>query len=171
MPSHTPSIPLFRIGQGVDVHAFARGRRLVLGGVEIACERGLEGHSDADVVIHALCDALLGAAALGDIGVHFPSNDPQWKNVDSRILLRRVRQLLEEQKWTLANADITILAQSPRLAPHIPEMQKRLAEDLGVRSGQISIKATTPERLGALGREEGIAVWAVALICGRPGGE
>jgi len=157
-----------RIGQGMDFHVFAEGRRLILGGVEIPHDRGLLGHSDADAVIHALCDAMLGAAALGDIGKHFPDSDARWKGVDSRVLLRAVRDTVGESGWALVNADVTVVAQRPRIAPFTPEMRRRLAADLGVEEGRISIKATTSERMGALGREEGIGVWAVALLCARP---
>lgn len=165
VPSLPPTAyPPLRIGQGIDFHVFAEGRRLVLGGVEIPFARGLLGHSDADVVIHALCDALLGAVALGDIGMHFPNTDPRWKDCDSRVLLREVYRMVRERGWRLVNADLTIVAQKPRIAPHIPQMQNRLARDLDAPPDCVSIKATTPERLGALGREEGIAVWAACLL-------
>ena len=153
-----------RVGQGFDVHAFAEGRKLVLGGVEIAHERGLAGHSDADVLIHALADALLGAAALGDIGMHFPDSDPAYKGADSRVLLREVARKLAAAGWRVVNVDATVIAQAPRLAPHIPAMVANLAADLGLASSAVSVKATTTERLGFTGRGEGIAAQAIALI-------
>jgi 2-C-methyl-D-erythritol 2,4-cyclodiphosphate synthase len=153
-----------RIGQGFDVHAFAEGRRLVLGGVEIPYERGLAGHSDADVLIHALCDALLGAAALGDIGMHFPDSDPAYQGANSRVLLREVARKLAAAGWRIVNVDSTVIAQAPRLAPHIPAMIANLAADLGLAASAVSVKATTTERLGFTGRGEGIAAQAIALI-------
>lgn len=153
-----------RIGQGYDVHRLVQDRPLVLGGVEIPHSMGLAGHSDADVVIHALCDALLGAAGLGDIGRHFPDTDVQFENIDSRILLRDVMRKLHREGWLLGNADLTIIAQAPRLATHIALMQERLAADMGVEAGQVNIKATTTEKLGFCGREEGIAAMAVVLL-------
>ena len=151
-----------RIGQGFDVHAFATGRRLVIGGVAIPFEKGLEGHSDADVLLHAICDALLGAAALGDIGKHFPDSDPAYAGADSRRLLRAVRKKLGG--YRIVNLDATILAQAPRVAPHVPEMVANIASDLGIAPGAVSIKATTTEHLGFIGRAEGIAAQAIALI-------
>lgn len=159
-----PIPPPLRVGQGVDIHAFQAGRRLVLGGVEIPHDRGLLGHSDADPAIHALCDAVLGALGLGDIGAHFPDTDARWKDVDSRVLLREVARKAADAGWGVVNADLTLLAQRPRLSPHIPEMRRRLADDLGISPDRVSIKATTTERLGAMGREEGIAAWAVVLL-------
>lgn len=153
-----------RVGHGYDVHALVEGRDLILGGVKIPYSKGLQGHSDADVLIHAICDALLGAAGLGDIGRHFPDADAQFKNIDSRILLRHVREMLEDNGWNVGNVDATIIAQAPKLAPHIPKMIEYLAEDLRVEQDQINIKATTTEKLGFIGREEGIAVESVALI-------
>jgi 2-C-methyl-D-erythritol 2,4-cyclodiphosphate synthase len=153
-----------RIGQGFDVHALAAGRKLILGGVEIPYERGLAGHSDADVLIHALCDALLGAAALGDIGMHFPDSDPAYKGADSRVLLREVARKLAAAGWRIVNVDTTVIAQAPRLAPHIPAMVANLAADLGLAAGAVSVKATTTEKLGFTGRGEGIAAQAIALI-------
>jgi 2-C-methyl-D-erythritol 2,4-cyclodiphosphate synthase len=153
-----------RIGQGVDVHAFTVGDAVVLGGVRIPHTMGLLAHSDGDVVIHALCDALLGAAALGDIGKHFPDTDAAYRGVDSRILLRRVMQLLHTRHWSVVNADMTVLAQAPRLAPYIEAMCACLAADMGVELEQVSIKATTAERLGFVGREEGIVAMAVVLL-------
>jgi len=151
-----------RIGQGFDVHAFAAGRRLVLGGVTIPHEKGLEGHSDADVLLHAICDALLGAAALGDIGKHFPDSDPAYAGADSRRLLREVKKKLGA--YRIVNVDATILAQAPRVAPHVPQMVANIASDLGIAPGAVSIKATTTEHLGFIGRAEGIAAQAIALI-------
>ncbi|MGD9889482.1 MAG: 2-C-methyl-D-erythritol 2,4-cyclodiphosphate synthase [Halothiobacillaceae bacterium] len=160
-------MPAFRIGQGVDVHAFTAGDHVVLGGVRIPHTQGLLAHSDGDVLIHALCDALLGAAALGDIGQHFPDTDPSFRGVDSRKLLRHVMQLLAEAKWSVVNADMTVLAQAPRLAAHIPQMLACLAEDMQVNTKQLSIKATTSERLGFVGREEGIVAQAVVMLAGK----
>lgn len=153
-----------RIGHGFDVHAFANGRRLILGGVDIPHERGLLGHSDADVLLHAICDALLGAAGLGDIGKHFPDSDPQYKGIDSRKLLRHVGELLKQHGWHAGNIDATLIAQAPRMAPHIPAMRGHIAEDLNVNLDQVNVKATTTEMLGFTGRGEGIAAEAVCLI-------
>ncbi len=149
---------------GFDVHRLVEGRPLWLGGVNIPWDRGLLGHSDADVAIHALCDALLGAAALRDIGYHFPDTDPRYKGIDSRLLLRHVMRLLDEQGYRLGNCDITICAEQPKLNPHIPAMQQELAACMGCEAGQVSIKATTTEKLGYTGRGEGIAAYAVALL-------
>jgi 2-C-methyl-D-erythritol 2,4-cyclodiphosphate synthase len=151
-----------RVGQGFDVHAFAPGRRLVVGGVTIAHDKGLEGHSDADVLLHAICDALLGAAALGDIGRHFPDTDPAYAGADSRRLLREVKKKLGG--YRIVNLDATILAQAPRMAPHVPQMIANIASDLGIAAGAVSIKATTTEQLGFIGRAEGIAAQAIVLI-------
>ena len=153
-----------RIGHGFDAHRFAAGRPLVLGGVTIDHEYGLEAHSDGDVVIHALCDALLGAAALGDIGAHFPDSSRSYADIDSRILLRAVIALLAEHGWRLGNADITIIAQAPKLAPYIARMREILAEDMRSTAAGVSVKATTTEKMGYIGREEGIAVHAVVLL-------
>ena len=153
-----------RIGQGYDVHAFAENRKLILGGVEIPHSKGLAGHSDADVLIHACCDALLGALALGDIGKHFPDTSSDFKNIDSRILLRKVGELIKEKGFMLGNLDSTIIAQQPKLAPYIDAMQKNLAEDLNASVEQISVKATTTEKLGFEGRGEGIAAQAIVLL-------
>lgn len=153
-----------RIGYGFDVHRLVEGRELWIGGVKIDYDKGLLGHSDADVAIHALCDALLGAAALRDIGFHFPDKDPQYKGIDSRKLLREVIQLLDEKGYRLGNCDITICAEQPKMNPHIPAMQQQLAECMGCALSQVSIKATTTEGLGYTGRGEGIAAHAVALI-------
>lgn len=153
-----------RVGQGLDVHRLVEGRKLMLCGVEVPHTHGLLGHSDADVAIHALCDALLGAAALGDIGNLFPDNDPQYEGIDSTILLRRVAQRLADDGWKIGNVDLTIIAQAPKLAPFIPDMRKRLAEVMSIDLSDISVKATTTERLGFEGRKEGISAAAVVLI-------
>ena len=157
-----------RIGQGFDVHALVAGRKLVIGGVTIPHDQGLAGHSDADVLLHAICDALIGAAALGDIGRHFPDSDPQYQGIDSRRLLRATAALLDKNGWRLVNLDATIIAQEPRMAPHIPVMVANIAADLGVPQRDVSIKAKTTERLGFTGRGEGIAAEAVALIAPLP---
>lgn len=153
-----------RIGQGLDVHAFGPGDHVVLGGVRIDHDAGLLAHSDGDVVIHALCDALLGALALGDIGRHFPPGDPRWAGVDSRVLLRHCRDLVAEAGWRLGNADITVVCERPRIGPHAPLMRERMAADLGAGVDAVSIKATTSEGLGFAGRGEGIAASAVVLL-------
>lgn len=153
-----------RIGQGFDVHALVPGRKLVIGGVEIPYGRGLQGHSDADVLLHAICDALLGAAGLGDIGQHFPDSDPTYADIDSRELLRDVSRKLKEQNLRLVNLDATIVAQEPRMAPHIPRMIGNIAADLAVAPAAINVKATTTEQLGFIGRVEGIAAQAIALL-------
>lgn len=154
-----------RIGFGYDVHQFSPDRKLWLGGIEVPCARGLLGHSDADVVIHALCDALLGAAAMRDIGYHFPdTKGNEYEGIDSKILLRRVMVMLREAGYELGNCDITICAQTPKLNPYIDAMQSCLAEVMGVAPNQVSLKATTTEHLGFVGREEGIAAYAVALL-------
>jgi 2-C-methyl-D-erythritol 2,4-cyclodiphosphate synthase len=153
-----------RIGQGFDVHQLVAGRRLVIGGVEIAHDKGLLGHSDADVLLHAICDALLGAAALGDIGRHFPDSDPRYKGIDSRALLRHVAALLRDEGWVAGNVDATIIAEAPRMAPHVPAMVANIAADLGVDASCVNVKATTTERLGFTGRGEGIAAQAACLL-------
>lgn len=153
-----------RIGQGFDVHAFGAGDHLVIGGVRVPHERGVLAHSDGDVVIHALCDAMLGALALGDIGRHFPPDDPQWKDADSRAFLRHCNALLGERGFRLGNADITVICERPKVGPHAQAMRGLLAADLAVDVGAISIKATTSERLGFTGRGEGIAAMAVCLL-------
>jgi len=153
-----------RVGQGFDSHALVAGRKLIIGGVDIPHAKGLAGHSDADVLIHALCDALLGAAALGDIGRHFPDTDPKYKNADSRTLLRAVAQKVREAGYDIANVDATVIAEAPKLAPHIPAMVKNLAADLGVGEREVNVKAKTAEKMGALGRGEGIAAQAIALL-------
>ena len=153
-----------RVGQGFDVHALVAGRRLVIGGVDIPHDRGLLGHSDADVLLHAVCDAILGAAALGDIGRHFPDSDARYKGIDSRRLLRHVAQLLTDRGYRVVNVDATIIAQAPRMAPHIPAMVANIAADLGIDPGSVNVKATTTEQLGFTGRGEGIAAQAVCLV-------
>ncbi len=155
----------FRIGQGYDVHSFGPGERLVLGGVAIPHHRALVAHSDGDVLLHALSDALLGACALGDIGHHFPDTDPQYRNADSRALLRLVYARVLAAGWQLVNADMTVVAQAPRLAPYIERMRRHIAEDLQTAVDRVNVKATTTERLGFTGREEGIAAQAVVLLC------
>jgi 2-C-methyl-D-erythritol 2,4-cyclodiphosphate synthase len=153
-----------RIGQGYDVHALVAGRKLVIGGVHIPYEKGLAGHSDADVLLHAVCDALLGAAALGDIGSHFPDTDPRYRGADSRVLLRAVSALIQGTPWRVANVDTTIIAQSPRMAPHIAAMRTNIASDLDIAVSAVSVKAKTNEHLGSIGRGEGIAAEAVVLL-------
>lgn len=153
-----------KIGQGVDVHAFGDGSFVVLGGVTIPFDRGLVAHSDGDVILHALCDALLGAAGLGDIGNYFPPDDAAWRDIDSRILLRKVNDMLHEEGLSLSNADITVVAQAPRLSMHIGEMREYISADLAVTAAQVNIKATTTEYLGFTGRGEGVAAFAVVLL-------
>ena len=156
--------PDIRVGIGFDSHPLVPERRLVLGGVEIPHDRGLEGHSDGDVLVHAIMDALLGAANLGDKGTHFPSSDPQFRNILSLLLLERVAALLHESGWRVSNVDATMLAQSPRLGPYIPEMKERTAASLGIPPARVGIKATTTDHLGFVGRSEGIAACAVACL-------
>lgn len=153
-----------RVGIGYDVHPFATGRRLVLGGVTIAADKGLAGHSDADVVLHAVMDALLGAAGLADIGTHFPNTDPRYKDADSLALVRAVAKLLHERNFAIGNVDVTVIAQVPKLAPHIPAMRERIASALAIGADDVGIKATTNEGMGFVGRGEGIAAMSVALI-------
>ena len=153
-----------RIGQGIDVHRFGPGDHVVIGGVRIPHDRGVVAHSDGDVALHALCDALLGAAALGDIGRHFPDTDPRWRGADSRVLLRAVRELLAGRGLRPLSVDVTVVAQAPRLAPHVPAMRANIAADLGLDADRVSVKATTSEGLGFTGRGEGIAALAVALV-------
>lgn len=155
---------MIRIGHGYDVHPLVAGRDLILGGVKIPHSKGLHGHSDADVLVHAICDACLGAAGLGDIGRHFPETDPQYKNIDSRKLLRKVKEAIAERGWKVANVDSTIVAQAPRVAPYLAQMITHIASDLGIATENVNVKATTTERLGFAGREEGIAAHAVALL-------
>ncbi len=156
--------PKIRIGQGFDVHALVLGRKCILGGVDIPHTRGLLGHSDADALLHAICDAMLGALALGDIGKHFPDTDPQYKGIDSRALLRHTADLIAQRGWVVGNVDCTIMAQAPKIAPHVAAMQTNISADLGIEANQVSIKATTTEHLGFTGREEGIAVSVVCLL-------
>ena len=153
-----------RIGQGFDVHEFGDGDHVMLGGVRIAHHRGVVAHSDGDVVLHALCDAMLGALALGDIGHHFPPSDARWRDADSREFVRHCRSLLAERGVVVGNADITVMAERPKVAPHVEAMRACIAADLGIAIGDVSVKATTTERLGFTGREEGIAAMAVCLL-------
>jgi 2-C-methyl-D-erythritol 2,4-cyclodiphosphate synthase len=157
-----------RIGQGFDVHQLVAGRKLIIGGVDIPYDKGLLGHSDADVLLHAICDALLGAAALGDIGKHFADTDAKFKNIDSRILLREVSRLLNNAGFRVGNVDATIIAQAPKMAPHITQMVENIAADLGIAMNAVNVKATTTEKLGNTGRGEGIAAQAVALLLTAP---
>ncbi|RPH58786.1 MAG: 2-C-methyl-D-erythritol 2,4-cyclodiphosphate synthase [Burkholderiales bacterium] len=157
----------FRIGQGYDVHALVPGRRLLIGGVEVPHTHGLLGHSDADVLLHAITDALLGAAALGDIGRHFPDTDERWRGADSAALLAEAARIVRAAGWEIGNVDATVMAQAPRLAPHLPRMAERIAAVLSVGVGQVGVKAKTGERLGFVGRAEGIAAQAVALLVAR----
>lgn len=154
----------FRIGHGYDVHKLCEGRRLILGGVDIPHEKGLYGHSDADVLVHAVMDSLLGAVALGDIGKHFPDTSDEFKGIDSKILLRRVMDLIEAEGWSVVNVDVTIAMQRPKLAPYIVAMRECMASIMGCSAGQVSVKATTTEKLGFVGRSEGCEVYAVALL-------
>jgi len=153
-----------RIGQGIDVHAFGEGDAVIVGGVKIPHERGVVAHSDGDVALHALCDALLGALALGDIGAHFPPSDPQWKGADSRVLLRQCVALIIEHGWRVGNIDLTIICERPKIGPHAQAMREVIAADVQLQVDQVSIKATTSERLGFTGRGEGIAAQAVCLL-------
>ena len=153
-----------RVGNGFDVHALVAGRPLVLGGVVVPYERGLDGHSDADVLLHAVCDAILGALALGDIGMHFPDSDARWKDADSRSLLRHVVALATARGYRVGNLDVTLIAEAPKVAPYVPAMRANLAADLGCDEGDVSVKATTTERLGFAGRGEGIAAMASVLL-------
>jgi 2-C-methyl-D-erythritol 2,4-cyclodiphosphate synthase len=155
---------MYRIGNGYDVHRLVEGRKLILGGIDIPHSLGLDGHSDADVVVHALCDALLGACGAGDIGKHFPDTDDRWKGVSSLLLLKQVAKILHQRGYQVANADCTIVAQKPKLAPHMEAMKANLASALNIEINRINIKATTTEHLGFAGREEGIAAYAVALL-------
>jgi 2-C-methyl-D-erythritol 2,4-cyclodiphosphate synthase len=155
---------MIRIGHGFDVHQLVEGRKCIIGGVEIAHDKGLLGHSDADVLLHAICDALLGAAGLGDIGRHFPDTDAQYQGADSRVLLKQVIALLKASGFSVGNIDATIIAQAPKMAPHIPQMVANIAADCGVELNRINVKATTTEKLGFTGRGEGIAAEAVCLI-------
>jgi 2-C-methyl-D-erythritol 2,4-cyclodiphosphate synthase len=162
--SQTHSLPSIRIGQGFDVHQLVPGRKCILGGVDIPHHVGLLGHSDADALLHAICDALLGALALGDIGKHFPDTDPRFKGIDSRELLRHTAALIRERGWQVVNVDCTVMAQAPRIGPHAAKMIENIASDIGIAQDCVSVKATTTEKLGFVGREEGIAVSAVCLL-------
>lgn len=155
---------MFRVGQGYDVHAFAEGRKLILGGIEIPHERGLLGHSDADVLLHTITDAALGAIGEGDIGRHFPDTDPEWKDADSAKLLQYIWKIVEKKGYVLGNVDATIMAQRPKMAPYIEAMRNRIAELLNADASQVNVKATTTEKLGFVGREEGIAALATILL-------
>lgn len=155
---------MMRVGNGFDVHALVAGRPLVIGGVRIPHERGLDGHSDADVLLHAIGDAILGALALGDLGAHFPDSDPRWKDADSRALLRHIAGLMRERGFGIGNVDATVIAQAPRLAPHVAAMRANVASDLGCTPDDVGIKATTTEHLGFAGRGEGIAAMASVLL-------
>ena len=164
MSNHNFPLPPFRIGHGYDVHRFGEGDSIILGGVKIPYHHGFIAHSDGDVLIHSLCDALLGSIAAGDIGQHFPDTDNQYKDIDSKRLLLRVNQLLQREHFSLANADITIVAQTPKMSPYIQSMREQLADVLGISISLINIKATTTEKLGFAGREEGIAVHSVVMV-------
>ena len=159
-----PSLPPFRIGQGFDVHAFGEGDHIMLGGVRVAHDRGVIAHSDGDVALHALCDAILGALALGDIGVHFPPSDERWRGADSLDLLRHCVGLAGDRGWRLGNGDVTIVCERPKVGPHAPLMRERIAAACGVALDAVSVKATTSEKLGFTGRGEGIAAQAVVLL-------
>jgi len=158
------NVPALRIGQGYDVHAFGLGDHLMIGGVRVPHSHGVIAHSDGDVLLHALCDALLGALALGDIGAHFPPSDSRWKGADSRILLRHCSALLHERGWYVGNADLTVICERPKIGPHAPAMRQVIADDLAITPDRISVKATTSEKLGFTGRSEGIAAQAVVLL-------
>lgn len=155
---------MIRVGQGYDVHAFCEGDHIMVGGTRIPHSKALKAHSDGDVLLHALCDALLGAAALGDIGKFFPDNDPKFKGADSRVLLGRVMKLMKKMNISINNVDMTVVAQQPKMSPYISYMKANIAEDLGIAEGQVSVKATTTEWLGFTGREEGIAAYATVLV-------
>ncbi|WP_368562229.1 2-C-methyl-D-erythritol 2,4-cyclodiphosphate synthase [Pseudoxanthomonas sp. UTMC 1351] len=159
-----PDFPSIRIGQGFDVHAFGGGDHVMLGGVHVPHDRGVLAHSDGDVVLHALCDAMLGALALGDIGQHFPPSDARWKDADSRTFLRQCNTLIAERGWRVGNADVTVICERPKVGPHADAMRRLMAEDMGIDIGDISVKATTSEKLGFTGRGEGIAAQAVVLL-------
>lgn len=153
-----------RVGQGFDVHQLVRDKELWLGGIKLEAEKGATGHSDADVLLHAVCDALLGAAGLGDIGLHFKNTDPQWKDADSKIFLKEVVRMLKEKNWSIGNVDCTVVLESPKINPHIEKMRATIAPIMGITVDDVSIKATTNETMGYVGREEGICAYAVALI-------
>ena len=157
----------YRIGMGYDVHPFAENRPLILGGITIPYHQGLAGHSDADCLIHAICDALLGAISAGDLGRHFPDSDPRYKDVDSLLLLKKVVAMIEQKGFRITNLDATIVAQAPKLAPYRPQMEEKIAQTVGVEHERVNVKATTTEGLGSIGRGEGIAAYAVVLVEGR----
>jgi 2-C-methyl-D-erythritol 2,4-cyclodiphosphate synthase len=159
--------PAYRIGMGYDVHTFAENRPLTLGGITIPHHQGLAGHSDADCLVHAICDALLGAISAGDLGRHFPDSDPQYKDVESLLLLKKVVEKVKEKGFRITNIDATVVAQAPKLAPYRPQMEEKIAQTMGIEHEQVNVKATTTEGLGSIGREEGIAAYAVALVEGR----
>lgn len=154
----------YRTGIGYDVHAFKEGRKLILGGIEIPFEKGLAGHSDADALLHAICDAMLGAVSLGDIGTHFPDTDPKFKNIDSTILLAKVNELVNAEGYEVANVDSVIMLQRPKILPYVNQMKEKISGILGIKINQVSVKATTTEKLGFVGREEGISVMVTVLI-------
>jgi len=154
----------FRTGIGFDVHAYKQGRKLIIGGIEIPFAKGLEGHSDADVLLHAICDAMLGALALGDIGMHFPNTDPKWKDADSSVLLRQVNDLVNKKGYELGNIDSMLAMENPKIAPYVEKIRKRIAEILNIDLDQISVKATTTEKLGFVGRTEGVVSLATVLL-------
>ena len=154
----------YRTGIGFDVHSFSEGRKLILGGIEIPFEKGLAGHSDADALLHAICDAMLGALSLGDIGSHFPDTDPKFKNIDSTILLAKVNELINAENYEVVNVDSVIMLQRPKILPYVNQMREKISETLGIKVEQVSVKATTTEKLGFVGREEGISVMATVLI-------
>jgi 2-C-methyl-D-erythritol 2,4-cyclodiphosphate synthase len=154
----------FRTGFGFDVHAFVDGRKLIIGGVEIPSDKGLEGHSDADVLLHAICDAMLGALALGDIGIHFPNTEAKWKNADSAVLLKHVNKLIQSKGFELGNLDCVLAMENPKISPYVEQIKNRISEILNTNAEQISIKATTTERLGFVGRNEGVASFATVLL-------
>jgi 2-C-methyl-D-erythritol 2,4-cyclodiphosphate synthase len=154
----------YRTGIGFDVHAFAEGRKLIIGGVEIPSDKGLDGHSDADVLLHAICDAMLGALALGDIGVHFPNTDKKWKDADSSILLKKVNQLVQSKGYELGNLDCVLALEKPKISPYVKRIKNRISKILGIEAEQVSIKATTTEKLGFIGRTEGAASFATVLL-------
>ncbi len=161
----------FRIGFGYDAHQLVPGRKFIVGGVSIPHTKGAIGHSDADVLLHAIADALLGAAALGDIGTHFPDTDPRFKNIDSKVIVQQVVLLLHENNFTVGNIDTTIVLQEPKISPYIPEMRKQIAAVLEIDESDVSVKATTTEHMGFVGREEGVAAYAIAMIVGKEKGE
>jgi 2-C-methyl-D-erythritol 2,4-cyclodiphosphate synthase len=156
--------PAYRIGMGYDVHPFAEGRPLILGGMTITYHQGLAGHSDADCLVHAICDALLGAISAGDLGSHFPDSDPRYKDVESLLLLKKVIEMVEQKGFRITNIDATVVAQTPKLAPYRPQMEEKIAQIVGVEDEQVNVKATTTEGLGSIGRGEGIAAYAVVLV-------